>query len=322
MVLLDNPRGVLPLGSGGGLRRVAVVGPSAADPGVLLGCYSYPIHVLPRHPELGWGIEVPSLLDALHAELDGVEVVHERGCDVVDDDRSGFDAAVAAARDADVCVLTVGDRAGMFGRGTSGEGCDAADLRLPGVQHELVDAVLAAGTPVVLVVVSGRPYALGAYVGRAAAVVQAFMPGEEGAGAVAGVLSGRVDPSGKLPVQVPRHAGGGPQTYLGPALTRRLDRISNLDPSPAFPFGHGLSYTSFAYGDLTVTPGDVPTDGAFEVAVTVTCTGGRAGTEVVQLYLSDPVADVARPVKQLAGYVRVPLAPGSPAASRSRCPPT
>ncbi|MFC8190465.1 glycoside hydrolase family 3 N-terminal domain-containing protein [Cellulomonas sp. NPDC057328] len=312
VVLLANPHGVLPLGAGAGapLRRVAVVGPSADDPGVLLGCYSYPIHVLPRHPELGMGVEVPSLLDALRAELGDVEVVHERGCDVVGDDLGGVDAAVRAARDADVCVLTVGDRAGMFGRGTSGEGCDAADLRLPGVQHELVEAVLATGTPVVLVVVSGRPYALGAYTGRAAAVVQAFMPGEEGAGAVAGVLSGRVTPSGKLPVQVPRDPGGGPQTYLGPALTRRLDKISNLDPTPAFPFGHGLSYTTFRYDDLTVTPGEVPTDGAFEVAVTVTCTGGRAGTEVVQLYLSDPVADVARPVKQLAGYVRVPLEAG------------
>ncbi|QCB95485.1 glycosyl hydrolase [Cellulomonas shaoxiangyii] len=312
VVLLANPDGVLPLDArpGRSLRRVAVVGPSAADPGVLLGCYSYPIHVLPRHPELGMGVDVPSLLDALRAELTGVEVVHEPGCAVVDDDRSGFDAAVRAARDADVCVLTVGDRAGMFGRGTSGEGCDAADLRLPGVQHELVEAVLATGTPVVLVVVSGRPYALGAYTGRTAAVVQAFMPGEEGAGAVAGVLSGRVTPSGKLPVQVPRDPGGGPQTYLGAPLTRRLDRISNLDPSPAFPFGHGLSYTTFRYEDLTVAAGPVPTDGSFEVGVTVACTGERGGTEVVQLYLSDPVADVAQPVRRLAGYVRVPLAAG------------
>ncbi|MBF0687900.1 MAG: glycoside hydrolase family 3 C-terminal domain-containing protein [Cellulomonas sp.] len=307
IVLLANPGAVLPLAA----RKVAVVGPSAADPGVLLGCYSYPIHVLPRHPELGLGVDVPSLLDALRAELDGAEVVHERGCDVVGDDRSGIDAAVRAAAGADVCVVTVGDRAGMFGRGTSGEGCDAADLRLPGIQHDLVEAVLATGTPVVLVVVSGRPYALGAYVDRAAAVVQAFMPGEEGAAALAGVLSGRVTPSGKLPVQVPRLPGGGPQTYLGPALTRRLDRISNLDPGPAFPFGHGLSYTSFRYQDLTVSTGPVPTDGEFEVAVTVRCTGERPGTEVVQLYLSDPVADVARPVKQLAGYVRVALEPGT-----------
>ncbi len=314
VVLLANPDGVLPLDARPGrtLRRVAVVGPSAADPGVLLGCYSYPIHVLPRHPELGMGVEVPSILDALRTELDGIEVVHEPGCAVVGDDRTGIDAAVAAARDADVVLLTVGDRAGMFGRGTSGEGCDASDLRLPGVQHDLVEAVLATGTPVVLVVVSGRPYALGAYTDRTAAVVQAFMPGEEGAGAIAGVLSGRVTPSGKLPVQVPRDPGGGPQTYLGAPLTRKLDKISNLDPGPQFPFGHGLSYTSFAYDDLAVT-GSAPTDGAFDVAVTVTCTGTRGGTEVVQLYLSDPVAEVARPVKQLAGFVRVPLEAGASA---------
>ena len=120
------------------------------------------------------------------------------------------------------------------------EGCDAEDLNLPGLQPQLVEAILETGTPTVLLAVSGRPYALGQYQGRAAAIVQAFFPGEEGGSALAGVLSGRVNPSGKLPVGVPRQAGGQPHTYLAPPLGQRSQRVSNLDPTPAFPFGHGL----------------------------------------------------------------------------------
>ena len=136
-------------------------------------------------------------------------------------DRDGFAAAVALAADSDVCVVAVGDRPGMFGRGTTGEGSDANDLRLPGVQAELLDAVLAAGTPVVVVVLAGRPYALGAAADAAAAVVYAFLAGQRGAQAVAEVLTGVVNPSGRLPVSVPRHSGGLPATYLSPKLGHR-----------------------------------------------------------------------------------------------------
>ena len=135
-------------------------------------------------------------------------------------DRSGFAAAVAAAREADLCIAFVGDLAGLFGRGTSGEGCDVEDLRLPGVQADLLDALLDTGTPVVVVVVSGRPYALGDVAGRAAGLVQAFMPGEEGGPAIAGVLSGRISPGGKLPVQIPRHARRS-AAHLPAATTRQ-----------------------------------------------------------------------------------------------------
>ena len=120
-------------------RRVAVVGPCADDPRTFMGCYAFPNHVLPRHPHLGLGIEVQTVVEALRAELPDAEVLHEQGCPVQGDDRSGFAAALAAARDADLCVAVVGDRAGLFGQGTSGEGCDAEDLRLPGVQADLVD---------------------------------------------------------------------------------------------------------------------------------------------------------------------------------------
>ncbi|MFD0523775.1 beta-glucosidase family protein [Paractinoplanes durhamensis] len=291
------------------LRKVAVVGPCAADPRTFMGCYAFPNHVLPRYPDAGLGIEVPTAVDALRNEL-AAEVTYERGCEVNSDDRSGFAAAVAAARDADVCIALVGDLAGLFGHGTSGEGCDADELRLPGLQGELLQELLATGTPVVVVVVSGRPYALGDVAGSAAALVQAFMPGEEGASAIAGVLSGRVQPGAKLPVQIPRTPGGQPGTYLQPVLGAENSGVSNLDPTPLFPFGHGRSYTTFEVDDLRISDGSVPTDGEFSVTVRVRNTGERAGDEVVQLYLRDVIAQVTRPVKQLTGFARVPLAPG------------
>jgi beta-xylosidase len=319
IVLLDAGSALPLLGEGRPApRRVAVVGPCAGDPRTFMGCYAFPNHVLPNHPGLGLGVDVPSAADALREELAGVDVVHAAGCEVLGDERSGFVEAVAAARGADVCIAMVGDLAGLFGRGSSGEGCDAEDLRLPGVQAELLDELLATGTPVVVVVVSGRPYALGDVHGRAAALVQAFMPGEEGGAALAGVLSGRVCPGGKLPVQVPRSAGGQPGTYLQPPLGAENTGTSNLDPRPLFPFGYGSSYTTFEVGDLRLSEGEVPTDGEFAVTVGVRNTGARAGDEVVQLYLHDVVAQVTRPVRQLAGFARVHLEPGEAADVRFR----
>jgi len=292
-------------------RRVAVVGPCAADPRVFMGCYAFPNHVLPRHPGLGLGLEVQTAVDALRAELPGVEIVHVQGCPVQGQDRSGFGAALAAAGEADLCVAVVGDLAGLFGHGSSGEGCDAEDLRLPGVQADLLDELLETGTPVVVVVVSGRPYALGDVQGRAAGLVQAFMPGEEGGPVIAGVLSGRIQPSGKLPVQIPKRPGGQPRAYLQPPLGGPESAgISTLDATPLYPFGYGGSYTTFEVDALRISDAEVPTDGAFTVSVRVRNTGPREGDEVVQLYLHDVVAQVARPVKQLAGFARVGLAPG------------
>ncbi|KMS65937.1 beta-glucosidase family protein [Prauserella rugosa] len=308
VVLLANDSGALPLASDVG--SIAVIGPCADDPRTFLGCYSYPNHVLPRYPDLGLGIEVPSLVESMRRELPDVSIGHEQGCAITGQDRSGFAAATAAAQEADLAVLVVGDRAGMFGGGTSGEGCDAPDLELPGVQAELAEAVQAVGTPVVLVVVSGRPYALGGAASRSAAVVQAFMPGEEGGAAIAGVLSGRITPAGKLPVQIPADAGAQPNTYLHPPLGGSSEGISNLDTTPLFPFGHGLSYTEFAYDELTVSAETVPTDGEVEIACSVRNAGDRTGTEIVQLYLDDPVAQVARPVTQLVGFTPVRLEPG------------
>ncbi|GAA4539779.1 glycoside hydrolase family 3 N-terminal domain-containing protein [Streptomyces collinus] len=310
VVLLDNPDGLLPLAPD---TRISVVGPRAADALAMLGCYSFPSHVLTHHPEVPAGIEIPTVLDALRSELPDAKVTFAQGCDVTDPDTGGFEEAIARAAEADVCVAVLGDRAGLFGRGTSGEGCDATDLGLPGVQGELLDALVATGVPVVLVLLTGRPYALGRWHGRLGAVVQAFFPGEEGGPAVAGVLSGRVNPSGRLPVSVPQVPGGQPWTYLQPPLGL-AGEVSNLDPTPLYAFGHGRSYTAFAWEDCSATePAELGTDGSHDVSVTVRNTGGRAGAEVVQLYLHDPVASVTRPDVRLIGYQRVELAPGEAA---------
>jgi len=317
VVLLAND-GSLPIAPG---RRIAVVGPNADRADALFGCYSFANHVLPGFPGTPLGIVAPTVLDALRDEFGGAVVQVAEGCAVDTDDRSGFAAAVAAAAAADLAVVVVGDRAGLFGRGTSGEGCDTDDLELPGVQRELVEAVLATGTPVVLVLMTGRPYAIGWALDACAAVVQTFFPGEEGAAAIAGVLSGRVNPSGRLPVTLPQAGGAQPYTYLHPPLGG-ASHVSNLDPSPARPFGFGLSYTTFGYDELTVAAPTVPTDGVIELSVRVRNTGTRAGDEVVQLYAHDPVATITRPVAQLVGYARVPLAAGQAATVRFAVPTT
>ncbi|WP_314102246.1 glycoside hydrolase family 3 N-terminal domain-containing protein [uncultured Frigoribacterium sp.] len=267
VVLLTND-GVLPLGGGAGAgagadaaagpARVALIGPNADSTEALMGCYSFVNHVLAHHPGVPTGIAVPTVAEALREELPGSELVVVEGCAVEGaldaDARSGIDEAVREAAASDVAVVVVGDRAGLFGRGTVGEGNDVESLELPGPQRDLVEAVVASGTPVVLVVLSGRPYAIGWAVsgpGAPAAVVQAFFPGEEGGPAIAGVLSGSVVPSGRLPVSLPRSAGAQPFSYLHPPLGGPSE-VTSADSTPVLPFGHGLSYTTFERSGLVV----------------------------------------------------------------------
>jgi beta-xylosidase len=293
----------------------------------MLGCYTFPRHMsytlspdamtfapggAPARPAAtlsDQGVAIPTVLAALRSELPAAAFTHAPGCAVDNDDTTGFAEAAGLAAAADVCVAVLGDRSDLFGRGTSGEGCDAGDLRLPGVQEQLLHALLDTGTPVVLVLLTGRPYALGGVIERVAGAVQAFFPGEEGGPAVARVLAGRVTPSGRLPVSVPRDPYQQPTTYLAPLLGHQSE-VSSIDPTPLFPFGYGLSYTTFAWEDPEVDQAQVPTDGAVTISVRVRNTGEVAGTEVVQLYLHDPVGQVSRPVVRLVGYGRVELAPG------------
>ena len=216
-----------------------------------------------------------------------------------------------------------GDQAGLFGKGTVGEGNDTESLDLPGVQRELIEAVVATGTPTVLVLVTGRPYAIGWALdgpNRPAAVLQAFFPGEEGGPAIARVLSGAVNPSGRLPVTLPRSAGAQPYTYLHPILGGPSG-VTSADSTPVRPFGFGLSYTAFGHIGLSADR-SVEAGGTFGVEVTVTNLGDVAGVDVVQLYGRDLQASVVRPIAQLLGYQRVALEPGESATVRFEVPTT
>ncbi|TNU74046.1 glycosyl hydrolase [Miniimonas arenae] len=314
VVLLAND-GVLPLGSAERApARVAVVGPNADRAAALMGCYSFVNHVLAHHPDVELGLALPTLAEALRAQLPDSEVVTALGCEVEGEDRSGFAEAAEVVASADVAVVVLGDQAGLFGRGTVGEGNDVESLELPGQQRALVAELRHTGTPLVVVLLTGRPYALAwALDGedRPNAVLQSFFPGEEGGAAIARLLTGAASPSGRLPVSLPRAAGAQPYGYLHPVLGGPSE-VTSVDPTPVRPFGFGLTYTTFARTDLT-TPPTCPTDGTIAVEVTVTNTGAREGTDVVQLYARDVAASVVRPVAQLLAYQRVTLAPGASA---------
>jgi beta-glucosidase/beta-xylosidase len=312
VVLLRDEDALALLHSG----QIAVLGPAADQFRSLIGCYAFPNHVLSKHPGHDLGIKIPTVLTAIREEFGADRVRFDAGAEITSDDTeaasasapsaSSVAAAVALARKSDVAVVVVGDIAGLFGDGTSGEGCDAADLRLPGGQDALVTAILDTGVPTILVVLSGRPYALGAY-GKARAIVQAFFPGADGAAAVAGMLSGRVPPTGRLPVQIPRHPSAS-TTYLQPALGLSNPGISALDNAPLYPFGFGLTRGAIVYETITAAA-DLGTEGLMDVAVTIS-NNGDSTVEVIQLYAAFPSAPVVRPAVQLIGYARVPIGAG------------
>lgn len=304
-VVLVRNDGVLPLAAP---TRIAVIGPNAADRYAMLGCYSFPTHVVSQHPGVAMGIDIATVLEAVTAEFPEATVTYALGT-TVDGGETDFAEAERIAAEADVVVLALGDRAGLFGRGTSGEGCDAESVALPGAQQRLLEAVAATGTPVVTVMLSGRAYAFGAALEAPAAIVQAFFAGEEGASAIAGILSGRVNPSGRLPLSIPVSTGAHPSTYLAPPLAGPTE-VSNIDTTPAFGFGHGLSYSPVSWTALTGSAAAIATDGAVSVSLSVTNDSSREAVEVVQLYLHDPVASVVQPVQRLIGYARVALAAG------------
>ncbi|GAA3774452.1 glycoside hydrolase family 3 N-terminal domain-containing protein [Microbacterium kribbense] len=319
VVLLAND-GTLPLQLPA--QRIAVIGPNADRSEALQGCYSFANHVLAHHPGVPVQVRIPTVAEALREA--GARLTVTRGCAVDDDDTTGFAEAVAAAQAADVAVVVVGDQAGLFGRGSVGEGNDVDSLELPGVQRALVEAIVATGTPVVMVLLTGRPYvldwALDAPGPRPRAVLQSFFPGEEGGSAIADILGGDLAPSGRLPISLPRSSGAQPYSYLHPILGGDSE-ITAARSTPVRPFGFGLSYTGFDYTDLAVAARCAAGD-EFDAEVTVTNTGSCDADDVVQLYGHDMQASVTRPVAQLLGFARVHLAAGASTRVRFRVPTT
>jgi beta-glucosidase len=328
IVLAEND-GTLPLAASAG--RIAVIGPNADSPRDLLGDYAHLLHIETlremRHRANPFGFstrevinpvdelsEMPTILDAIRDRFGADRVGYARGVGLRDGDDEGIAEAVASAREADVAIVVLGERSGLTDDATAGESRDRRELGLLGRQQELLEAVVATGTPTVLVVVSGRPPAIEWAASNCAAVVLAWVPGEAGPAAIAEILAGDVDPGGRLPVTVLRHVGQVPLTYrhhpTGGKSNWKIDYVDGAS-SPLWPFGHGRSYTSFSIDHLAVdkslldTAGDILT-----VRVDVTNTGTRPGDEVVQLYVRDEEASVARPIRELRGFQRVHLEAG------------
>jgi beta-glucosidase-like glycosyl hydrolase len=308
IILLANPKDLLPLKSD--FKTVALVGPCSDDGAAFLGCYSFANHVMSQHPGMGLGIEVPTIKDVLQERFPEVKINHLAGVPVKNYETAGIAAARQAVEGSDLAIIVVGDRAGLFGEGTSGEGNDVKDLRLPGAQQDLLDACLETQTDCIVISVSGRPYYLGPNIDSASAVIQAFMPGQEGASALLDVLTGVVSPSGRLPVQIPDTTSGQPSTYLEPKYGMSGLGMSPVDAIVKYPFGHGLSYSKFEYSGFQVNSDRVSATGSVAVSLLVKNTGTYLSSDVVQVYFEDPVASVARPVRQLVDFKKVSLAAG------------
>jgi beta-glucosidase len=240
-------------------------------------------------------------------------VYYAKGCEVRSNYRDGFAGAIEAAKKSEVAVVVVGDKSGLIEDCTSGESRDRADLNLPGVQQELVRAVYETGTPVIVVLINGRPLSINWIAANIPSVLEAWMPGEEGASAVADILFGDYNPGGKLPISFPGSVGQVPVYYNHkPSGGRSFWRGDYVETSskPLFPFGYGLSYTNFEYSNMVIMPKSTSWDGQVEISVDVKNTGSRTGDEVVQLYVNDMQSEITRPVKELKGFKRVTLKSG------------
>ncbi len=329
LVLVKND-GLLPLTAD--RRRVAVVGPIADSVRDLLGDYSHLVHmetlremrnggnalgVVGDGEVIEPGDELTgrrTILDALRSSLVDAEVRYARGTGISAGTDEEIAVAVEIARTSDVAIVVLGERSGLTDDSTTGEFRDRQSLGFLGRQQELLEAVAATGTPVVLVVVSGRPLTIEWAAGHLGAILLAWVPGDAGPDAIADVLTGAVNPGGKLPISMPRHVGQVPLTYRHhPTGGHSQPKGDYVDGSvtPLWPFGFGLSYTTFRVGRLCLDRQELATsDGELVVSVDVENTGERAGDEVVQLYVRDDEATVARPVRELRGFRRVSLEPG------------
>jgi beta-glucosidase len=331
IVLLKNDKSILPLSKT--IRNIAVIGPNADSLRNLLGDYTFPAHAAhetKKDEKTGQEViiwkdkdaqttrlitpEVVSILDGIKAAVsNGCLVRYARGCGINDASVDGFDDAIKTARAADIAIVVVGDKSGLMPDDTSGEMRDRFSLKLPGVQEDLVKAIYETGTPLVLVLVNGRPIVMPWIANTIPAIIEAWLPGEEGGRAVSDVLFGDYNPGGKLPVSFPQNEGQIPIYYGRKPSGRKSTIWTDYVEGPAAPlyeFGYGLSYTTFEFSGLVVEPARIGPEGACSIQFSLRNTGQREGSEVVQLYINDVVASVTRPVKELKAFERIYLKPG------------
>jgi beta-glucosidase len=309
IVLLKNHNDLLPLKRN--LKSIAVIGPDADNSPNQLGDYSAP--VTSQH--------VVTVLEGIKAKVSPeTKVVYVRGCEVMGTDKSEFAEATRASRKADVAIVVVGEKQSEHGddKPTDGEGSDVASLDLTGVQEDLIKAVFESGTPMIVVLINGRPLSIRWTAEHVPSILEAWEPGERGGDAVADILFGDYNPSGRLPITIPRHVGQLPVYYnYKPSKEYWISQGWNLGhvyvdmpATPLYPFGYGLSYTRFDYSNLRLDPGEIHLAGNARVSVDLKNIGSREGEETVQLYVHEKFAPVSTPVKQLRGFERVSLKPG------------
>lgn len=301
MVLLKNEGELLPLSKQVG--SIAVIGPLADDRQAPLGPWSAD----------GRKEDVVTLLAGIKAKVSpATKIFYAKGCEIDGDSTEGFAEAVRIARQSDVVIVAVGESAEM-----SGEAASRSSLDLPGRQLDLVKAVHATGRPTVVVLMNGRPLAIGWIAENLPAILETWFAGIQAGNAIADVLFGDVNPGGKLPVTFPRTVGQVPIYYNHKNTGRPADlnnkytsKYLDAPATPLFPFGFGLSYTRFRLTNLELSASTIPPDGRLTVSVEVENIGRRAGDEVVQLYIRDVAASVTRPVRELKGFERIALHPG------------
>ncbi|MCM3784233.1 glycoside hydrolase family 3 C-terminal domain-containing protein [Neobacillus mesonae] len=319
VVLLKNKDDVLPL-SKKDCGRIAVIGPNADQGYNQLGDYTSPQQ----------SSKVATVLDGIKERFKDAEdrLLYAPGCRIKGDSKEGFEHALACANQADTIIMVVGGSSARdFGEGTidlrtgasvvstnswsdmeCGEGIDRMTLNLAGNQLELIQEVHKLGKPIIVIYINGRPIAEPWVEEHADAVLEAWYPGQEGGHAIADILFGDVNPSGRLTLSIPKHVGQLPVYYYG--KRSRGKRYLESDTSPLYPFGYGLSYTTFSYDKLMLSKDSIRAEGKLTASIRVTNTGSKAGAEVVQLYISDVVSSVTRPSKELKGFQKVFLEPG------------
>lgn len=308
IVLLKNEKGILPLSKS--IKTIAFIGPLVKEYKQNMGFWSVEL------PELDYTKEIVSQWDGLQNKVSkNTQLLYAKGCEIEGDNKEGFAEAIAVANQADVVVLSIGER-----RDQSGEAKSRSSLRLPGVQEELVKAIQATGKPVVVLINAGRPLIFNWTADHVPAILYTWWLGSEAGNAIADVLFGDYNPSGKLPMSFPRAEGQIPIYYNhyntgrpapNETATNYVSAYIDLKNSPQFPFGYGLSYTTFNYSDLQLSKKVMKINETITVSFILTNTGKFDGEEVVQLYLKDQVGSVVRPVKELRDFQKVFLKAGA-----------
>jgi beta-glucosidase len=306
IVLLKNENQLLPLKKAGGQRKIALIGPLVRSIKEHLGFWSY-----------DWpddSIRITSLWDEVQKKVGDSKLLYAKGCNINDSSKVGFDEAMSVAKDADIIIMSVGEARDM-----TGEAKSKSNIHLPGVQEELIKAIMATGKPVIVLISAGRPLIFNWTADNVPAILYTWWLGTKGAEAIADVLFGDYNPSGKLPMSFPGTEGQIPIYYnyynTGRPATSDSDRFyrsAYIDFSiyPKFAFGYGLSYTSFNYSNINLSSTSLKSGQKLTASAVVTNTGKYDGTEVVQLYIRDLVGSVVRPVKELKGFQKIILKAG------------